>query len=79
MRTFLAGGAAIAVAAQLLAQSVPPVAAPEMLPYWPPGGRPSYAALEARLLSIPDVSKLRAWHDLLGSEPHVAPRWSGGR
>ncbi len=35
-------------------------------------GGPDQDRLEAALLRVPDASSLRSWHDLLGSEPHVA-------
>lgn len=42
------------------------------LAYWPPADRRAYAEAEARLMSTPTRDQLLAWHQLLGSEPHVA-------
>lgn len=38
----------------------------------PASGQPSLEQLESRLGSVPTADGLRQWHDLLGSEPHIA-------
>lgn len=44
----------------------------EDLPYWPAAERDAYIDYESDLNAIPDPQRLRAWHDLLASEPHIA-------
>jgi N-acetylated-alpha-linked acidic dipeptidase len=44
----------------------------EFLPNWPASARQAYAAYEAALGRIPSPNRLRQWHDLLASEPHIA-------
>jgi N-acetylated-alpha-linked acidic dipeptidase len=39
---------------------------------WPPAQRPAQAALESSLLGCISTDRLRAWHDVLASEPHIA-------
>lgn len=41
-------------------------------PQWPAGERAAAAAYEAALLAAPNRESLLAYHQLLGSEPHVA-------
>ncbi len=42
------------------------------LPWWPESQRDEQAAYEVALNEVPSPQRLRAWHDLFGSEPHVA-------
>jgi N-acetylated-alpha-linked acidic dipeptidase len=42
------------------------------LSLWPEAARPAQLAYEEALIAGADPEKLRAWHDLLGSEPHIA-------
>lgn len=42
------------------------------LPQWPEDERADQIRLERRLNAVPDPDRLRAWHDLLASEPHHA-------
>lgn len=39
---------------------------------WPAAEREARQAFERTLIDAPKADSLRAWHDLLGSEPHVA-------
>lgn len=39
---------------------------------WPARERAARQTFEEQLVAAPSAEKLRAWHDLLGSEPHVA-------
>src|SRR5262245_59873889 len=40
--------------------------------WWLPAGRTAQREFEAALNAVPDPASLRAYHDLLGSEPHIA-------
>jgi N-acetylated-alpha-linked acidic dipeptidase len=61
--------AAIVPACPVLPQ---PALLPEHLDAFPPAHRGPYIAYENSLNAIPAADRLRAWHDLLAAEPHVA-------
>lgn len=66
---FAAGLPAVLSAAATL------VAAPPEQPTllcWPEGARAGVVEFERRLVDVASPDRLRAWHDLLASEPHVA-------
>jgi N-acetylated-alpha-linked acidic dipeptidase len=42
------------------------------LHYWPPSERSAYAAYERSLNEIPSPQRLRSFHDLIASKPHIA-------
>ena len=45
---------------------------PDPYRFWRPDRREAQRALESTLLSFPDAAHLRAFHDKIASEPHVA-------
>lgn len=47
-------------------------AADDPLRFWRPERRAGQRDFEARLLAVPAAARLRAWHDLVSREPHVA-------
>lgn len=57
--------------ALLLAPLAADPAAPGLATF-PPEARPAQRAYEAALNAVPDPARLRAWHDRLCAEPHVA-------
>lgn len=65
------------VAAAALAATASLVAAPGegvrfVLPYWPMEERSGYEAREQEIVALASADRLRAWHDLIASEPHIA-------
>src|SRR5262245_26156624 len=40
--------------------------------WWPPSQRQAQQGFEKSLNSTPAASSLRAYHDMMGSEPHIA-------
>src|SRR5438477_10610793 len=65
---FISGALCPALAA---AQS-DPSSAPSPLRYFLPAQRDAENQFEAEIHSTPTPAKLRAWHDMLASEPHIA-------
>src|SRR5262249_10597490 len=47
--------------------------------FWRPERRALQKEIEERLLSLPAAAQLRAWHDLVSCEPHVAGRPGAAR
>lgn len=64
--------AAVFVVGACAGATAQPALLPRDLPYWPAAERDAYIEYESALNSIPDPLRLRAWHDLLASEPHIA-------
>lgn len=62
----------MALAAAMLAPALYPPDGSDTLAQWPADERDAFRAYEAALLAVPTADRLRAWHDLLASEPHVA-------
>jgi len=60
---------------------LPALARAEQDPYrvWRPERRAPQRAVEAQLLAAPAAARLRAWHDLVSREPHVAGREGDAR
>src|SRR5262249_50708265 len=63
--------AAAVVGAQPQDSAKTAAVAPSML-CWPESERSAVEAFEKQLMDAASAAKLRAWHDLLASEPHVA-------
>jgi N-acetylated-alpha-linked acidic dipeptidase len=61
---------ACALASTVLA--APPITADPGLRWFAPDAQTEQLKLESILLDTPDPDRLAAWHELLGSEPHVA-------
>jgi N-acetylated-alpha-linked acidic dipeptidase len=68
MRLTGAALALLALAASVAAEE----AAPDPHRFWSKGSAAKQARYEEILQSIPDATRLRSWHDLLASRPHVA-------
>lgn len=49
-----------------------PVIDPGELTQWPEGDRQAYAEMERKLVGMVTPHRLRSWHALLASEPHMA-------
>lgn len=63
---------AIAIMSTLAAAQQSPEPVVQRSKFFSPEQWQSERAFEKRLNATPDAAKLRAWHDLLASEPHVA-------
>jgi N-acetylated-alpha-linked acidic dipeptidase len=61
-----------AIAFALMSTALVGAQAESDLPWWPAAGRAGQLEFEKALNGVPTPESLRAWHDLLGSEPHVA-------
>src|SRR5258708_7897726 len=70
----MAGGLCPLLSALLLSASLPGRAsgAPDPYRFFRPERRAGQRNLEAMLLALPEAKSLRAFHDLVSSEPHVA-------
>jgi len=64
--------ATMALAAAMAAPLVYPPAGSDSLAHWPADQRDTFRTYETALLAVPSADRLRAWHDLLACEPHVA-------